>query len=101
MSTTNQTINSIFDKLDGISKNDALKEFSLLAALSKRDKYKVECQKFQKKYHSEFKSFENHLHSQKNIEDYEKENDLDDWEFALSSLKWWEEKIRELIDVSN
>jgi len=101
MSTTDQAIDSILNKLNGISKKDALKEYSLLMALSKRDKYKVECQKYQKKYQSEFLEFEKYLHSQKNYEDYEKENDLDDWEFALASLKWWEEKIRELIDVSN
>jgi len=95
-STTDQTIDSILNIMNGISKNDALKEFSLLMALSKRDKYKLECRKFQKKYQSEFKKFEEHLHSQKNHEDYEKENDSDDWEFALSSLHWWEEKIREM-----
>ena len=101
MNTTNQAINSILEKSNGISKEEALAEFSLLIALSKRDKYKMECQKWGNKYQMSFEEFEKNLHAHKNQEDYEKESDLDDWEFAISSLKWWQDRIEELIYVSN
>ena len=101
MSTIDQTIDSILEKSNGIRREDALKEFSLLIALSKRDKYKTECQKFKHKYQMNFEHFETNLHSLKNQEDYEKECELDDWEFAKTSLNWWEQKIKELVGVSN
>ncbi len=47
-----------------------------------------------------FKIFEHSLGKAKNEEDYQKENDLDNWEFALSSLNWWQQKIEELKYVS-
>jgi hypothetical protein len=97
-----QTIDLILEKSgDAINKEELVKEMSLLIALSKRDKYRLECKKFEQKYQTKFDNFENVLHSQKNQEDYSKESDLDDWEFALSSIKWWEKKIEEILNVSN
>lgn len=47
-----------------------------------------------------FKVFEKSLRKATNKEDYQKENDHDDWEFALSSMNWWQQKIEELKYVS-
>lgn len=82
MSEVNETIKTIFEQSDGMNSEEALKEVSLLIALSKRDKYQMECQHFEK-----------HLHTISNAEDYDKENDLDDCEFAVSSLNWWQKRI--------
>ena len=41
MSTINQTIDSILEKSNEISKEEAIKEVTLLIALSKRDKYEI------------------------------------------------------------
>ena len=70
---------------------------SLLIAISKRDKYRMECQQYEKKYQMEVSEFEKRLHSNVNQEDYKGESDLDNWESALSSLNWWEKQIKELI----
>jgi len=101
MKTVNQAIDSILEKSGGMSKDDALKEISLLIALSKRDKYELECHQFEQKHKMNFHNFEKLLHAQKNQEDYEKESDLDDWEFAISSREWWQKQIEELANVSN
>ena len=93
MSITNQTIDLILEKSEKNSTENALKEVALLIALSKRDKYKMECGKFEKKYKMNFQKLEKLLHSQKGQEDYKKETDLDDWEFAISSLNWWQQRI--------
>lgn len=100
MNNSYQTIDSILEKSMGITRQDALKEVSLLIALSKRDKYEMECQKFKRKYKLNFSELERKIHSKKNHEIYEIENDLDDWEFARSSSKWWNQRIEELLDVS-
>ncbi len=101
MDSTEHAIDLILEKSGEVDRKNILKEISLLIALSKKDKYKMECQKFEQKYGMNFQSFEKHLHMQKNQEDYQKESDLDDWEFALASLHWWEQRIEELINVSN
>ncbi|MBD3341449.1 MAG: hypothetical protein GF353_20250 [Candidatus Lokiarchaeota archaeon] len=101
MSELNETIKTIFEQSDGMNSEEALKEVSLLIALSKRDKYRMECQHFEKKYKMNLNDFEKHLHTNSNAEDYDKENDLDDWEFAVSSLNWWQKRIEELLNDSN
>lgn len=101
MRAAEQAIDLILEKSGEMNKDDLVKEISLLIALSKRDKYSLECKKLQQKYQMSFENFERLLHSQQNQEDYVKESDLDDWEFAISSQRWWEERIEELIDVSN
>ena len=101
MRAAEQTIDLILEKSGEVNKEELLKDISLLIALSKRDKYQLECKKFEQKYQTSFENLEKHLHSTKNQEDYGKESDLDDWEFAISSQKWWEKRIEEIINVSN
>ncbi|HEX9974346.1 MAG TPA: hypothetical protein VGD14_19915 [bacterium] len=97
MRAAEKTIDLILEKSgDVVNKEEFVKEISLLIALSKRDKYQLECKKFEQKYQTKFDNFENVLHSQKNQEDYSKESDLDDWEFAISSRNWWEQKLSDL-----
>lgn len=100
MDTTNQAIDSILSQSIGINREEALKDMSLLIAISKRDRYAMECHRFEQKYKMKFKVFEESLRKATNEEDYQKENDLDDWEFALSSQNWWQQKIEELKYVS-
>lgn len=102
MRAAEKTIDLIIEKSgDAENKEELVKEISLLIALSKRDRYKLENDKFEQKYQMSIDNFEKMLHSQKNHEEYDKENDLDDWEFAIASQNWWEKGIEELLDVSN
>lgn len=101
MSSEMESIDLILQKSGEMNKEDLTREISLLIALSKRDKYQLECRKFEHKYQMNLKDFERMLHSQSNREDYTKESDLDDWEFAISSRTWWEKRIEEILNVSN
>ena len=101
MSAIEQSVDLILEKSGEMNKEELTKEISLLIALSKRDKYQLECKKFEQKYQTDLNNFDRMLHSQQNKEDYTKESDLDDWEFAMSSKIWWENRIEELINVSN
>lgn len=75
------------------------KEGALLVALSKVEQYRAECDFFQKKYGMTMEDFESHLHGERGSENFEKENDMDDWEFSLEALKWWEKRIKEIRGV--
>jgi len=66
-----------------------------MTALSKRDKFQAECDFFKNKYNMSFEDFDNDLHKTKGKEDFRKEEDIEDWEFALNALKWWSSKARD------
>jgi len=78
-----------------------IKDWALIVALSKLEKYRAECDFFQKKYGTTLEDFEAQLHRERGQEDFEKEDDINDWEFSLEALKWWEKKIKELQDASD
>ena len=78
------------------SKEEKIRDWALDVALSKLEKYKAESDFFEKKYGMNLKEFESFLHKEKGSEDFEKEEDIEDWEFSFKALKWWEKKIKEL-----
>lgn len=78
------------------SSDDFMRDWALILALSKLDQYRAEIGLFEKKYRMTFEEFESLLHSKKGEEDFHKEEDVEDWEFSLNALNWWEGKIEEL-----
>jgi len=78
-----------------------MKDWALIVALSKVEQYRADCDFFQKKHGMTMEAFESHLHRETGSEDFEKEDDINDWEFSLEALKWWEKKIKELQDVTD
>ncbi|OQX23095.1 MAG: hypothetical protein BWK80_27795 [Desulfobacteraceae bacterium IS3] len=72
------------------------RDWALMLALSKLEKYKAECDFFEHKYKMNFEDFETFLHKEKGKEDFEAEEDIEDWEFALKAFQWWEDKIQEI-----
>ncbi|MBU0988895.1 MAG: hypothetical protein KJ823_01780 [Proteobacteria bacterium] len=73
-----------------------IKDLALMLPLSRVEQYRAECEFFQKKYAMSMEEFESRLHEEKGYEDFEKEDDLADWQFSLETLRWWEEKERNL-----
>jgi hypothetical protein len=73
-----------------------VKDFSrdaiLLFILSKIDQYKGEKEFFENKYRRDFGEIEHNAHSVKGREDFKLEEDLEDWEFAIKSLEYWEKE---------
>lgn len=95
-----KSIHSVFLESHETDEEGALVEVSLMIAISKRDKYLSECKRFEDKYKMTFDALETKARAEKGKEDFEIEDDLNDWEFALTSLKWWDSKVVELNRVS-
>ena len=83
------------------SANEVIQDWVLMVALSKVEQYKAECEFFSNKYQMKLEEFEVSLHKEKGKEDFQKEEDLDDWEFALHALKWWGKKVKRLQIATN
>lgn len=78
------------------SSEEIVRDWALIMALSKLEKYRAENEFYRNKYHMELEEFETILHKDKGQESFEKEEDVEDWEFSLNAMKWWEEKVKEL-----
>jgi len=89
-------INEILFEDGYLSSDDVLKDWSVMIALSRIDQFRAEKESFENKHKKSFDSYEKNLHAVKGKEDFEKENDLEDWEFAGKALIWWEEKLQAL-----
>ena len=72
-----------------------LEDVYFLNTLSKKEHYKAEVEFFENKYGVKLYEFKKKLHSVKGKEDFIKEEDLEDWEFAVNALKWWTKKAKE------
>ena len=77
-----------------------LREVALLRLLAQREQLRLEISNFEQTHHSDFSAFEQHIHSQKNSEDFAVEEDLMDWEFALKSLESVNGKLTALLATS-
>jgi len=94
-----ENINTVLEIIskEGLGSTDiVIKEWALMIALSKIDKYQSECDFFSHKYNMSFKDFDVYLHENKGKEIFRKEEDFEDWEFSLNALKWWSSKARDL-----
>jgi hypothetical protein len=78
------------------SAESLIKDTSYLFALARIEQYKAECEFYENKYRTKVKKFEQSLHKKVGKEDFQKEEDLEDWEFAVAALAWWTEKAKEL-----
>ena len=81
------------------SSDELIQDWSLITALSKIEQYKAECESFERKYGMKLKEFKSFLHKKKGKEDFEKEEDIENWEFSLNALRWWKERAKELKNV--
>lgn len=75
---------------------DFSKDAAYLFVLSKIDQYKGEKDYFEHKYKKYFRDVEREAHAEKGKEDFKLEEDLEDWEFALKSLEYWENQFHQL-----
>lgn len=94
--TSMETVKEVLSKEGYGSSDEFARDGVRVLALSRLEQYKSEMEYYEKKYEMAFKEFESSLHAHKEGEDFDKEADLEDWEFALNALKWWEGKLKEL-----
>jgi len=71
-------------------------EAVLLFILAKIDQYKGEKEFFENKYKQDFHKVEHEAHSVRGKEDFQLEENLEDWEFAIKSLEYWEKEYHRL-----
>ncbi len=77
-----------------ISPADLLRNYALNHILSKIHKYEAENNHFIKKYSCKFKEFRVKIKNMENEENFEWEDDLMDWEFAVENLAVWKKQTR-------
>jgi hypothetical protein len=75
-----------------ISPADLLRNYALNHILSKIHKYEAEDNHFRKKYSCNFEDFKIKVESMQDEENFEWEDDLMDWEFAVENLAVWKRK---------
>jgi hypothetical protein len=83
-----------------LSSDDALKDWSIMIALAKIDQLRVEKESFENKYGKSLDVYERDIHAVREKEDFEKEDGLNDWEFACKAVIWWKDKLQALRNAS-
>jgi hypothetical protein len=83
------------------SSHELVRDWALMMALSRLEQYRAECEFFERKHGMPLEQFECLVHEKKGQEDFEQEEDIEDWEFCVSALKWWQAKIEKLRHVAD
>lgn len=79
-----------------ISPIGLLKNYALNLICSKIHKYEAEDMHLNKKYNCSFEEFNRKIGHMKDKENFEWEDDLLDWEFAIENLEYWKRKAKEI-----
>jgi hypothetical protein len=74
----------------------AVWEVSLTVALAKVSQYERECSRFQQRYGESLKSVKEQVETTTGTEDFAREDDLADWEFAEQALALWKGRVEVL-----
>ena len=78
---------------EGFESAQSLAEnWALMVALSKVDEYRSEIERFEQKYAVTFEQYEQSILVEAE-EDFEKEDDYEDWAFALPALQSWQGRV--------
>ena len=88
------TIEDILKKT-GQTEVAVLREHFIMKGLAKLSQYEAQCMFFEKKYTESFESFQARM-QEEGKEDFKKEDDLMDWEYANAALRWWKSQIEDL-----
>jgi len=91
-----QSAKEIFIREGYESFENFIHDSALLISLSKIDQYEAECDFYKEKYQMGLEKFEAALHKKRGKENFQKEEDLEDWEFARHAIRWWKERADEL-----
>lgn len=84
---------SIYQEM-AVSPVDLLKNYASGLIKEKINKYKAEDRNFMNKYACNFEQFKARVEAMENEENFEWEDDLMDWEFAIANIDLWRRKAR-------
>ena len=96
LATNNYLNPEILQSLHYSSIEEAGIDMLLLSAQAKYSEYLMENRQFEKKYQTDFLSFQKMTNQQIGKEDFEQEDDLMAWQFAYENFQYWKEKTEEL-----
>lgn len=88
-------LKDIYQEME-ISPLGILKNYALSFVNGKIHKYDAEKSYFEKKYGQSLEELRRKIDAMENEENFEWEDDLNDWEFAVENLKYWKRKAEEL-----
>lgn len=73
-----------------------LKNYARDVVISKLQKYQAESAQLETKYGMPFAAFKEKVENMKDSEDFQWEDDLMDWEFAVENIKYWNQILEML-----
>ncbi len=82
-----------------ISPVGLLKNYALNIVCGKIHKYEIKNVCFEKKYGQSLEEFRRKIDVVENEENFEWEDDLKDWEFAIENIKYWKKRQRNLKEI--
>lgn len=88
------TIDEILIKT-GQTKDSVLREHIVMTGLAKLSRYEAQCAYFESKYKETLETFQKHMR-QEEKEDFAKEDDLMDWEYADAAFQWWKAQLKDI-----
>ena len=86
---------NIYQEME-VSPVGLLRNYALNLVKGKIQKYEVEKSCFEKKYSQALEEFRRKIDVMEDEENFEWEDDLNDWEFAVENLRYWKRKAEEL-----
>ena len=66
-----------------------------LRSLAKISRYEAQCVHFENKYNESLDTFQKYM-QQEEKEDFAKEDDLMDWEYADAAFQWWKAQLKDI-----
>ena len=75
---------------------EAALDMILLCARSRFSEFAQEAKRFEQKYQMDLETFQRVVEARVNEEDFEQEEDLMAWKFAIEAAEYWRQKIEEL-----
>ena len=94
------TVTDILAEAGYFSAEELMHDWAVMIAMSKVEQFQAECDFLDRKYNRTFEELEQAAHQEKGSESFEQEDDLEDWEFAIQALKWWQARLEELDNVA-
>ena len=88
-------LESIYKEI-GLSLIEPLKIHAESYIKIKIAKYQNENDCFEKKYKISFKEFKEKIDGSENIENFDMEDDIMDWEFAIKNLEYWHGQLKQI-----
>lgn len=93
--TIPEIINNLYSEMH-ISPENILRGYAISTIYSKIDKYKSESNLLERKYKCAYQQFKNRVETMENEENFQWEDDLMDWQFAVENINYWQNKLEEI-----